>query len=119
MLTDKSLPFILRVALALTMIVIGARASEARYACAIIATPDGFVALRKEPSARSQEIAKMKPQEMVGLLHPDTEDIVRSGDWLYVRWYPGTRRTEDHIPDIDDTKAISGWVKDSLITCFE
>lgn len=93
--------------------------SEARYACAVVKSKDGFVSLRQGPSARHPEIARMKPQELVGLLHPDRDDIVRSGDWLFVRWYPGTRRTADHIPAIDESKARAGWVRDRLIDCFE
>jgi hypothetical protein len=93
--------------------------SDARYACAVKKTKDGFVSLRQGPSHRHPQIAWMKPQELVGLLHPDRDDVVRSGDWLFVRWYPDTRRTADHIPDADETKARAGWVRDSLIDCFE
>ena len=93
--------------------------SAARYACAVVRTPDGFVALRKGPSPREPVIGRMKAQELVGLLHPDRDDIVRSGDWLFVRWYPGTRRTPDHTPDVDEAKAQTGWVRDKLIDCFE
>jgi hypothetical protein len=93
--------------------------SDARYACAVKKTKDGFVSLRQGPSHRQSEIARMKPQELVGLLHPDRDDIVRSGDWLFVRWYPDTRRTADHIPDADETRARTGWVRDRLIDCFE
>ncbi len=82
-------------------------------------TADGFVSLRQGPSARHPEVARMKPQELVGLLHPDRDDIVRSGDWLFVRWYPGTRRTADHIPAADAAKARTGWVRDKLLDCFE
>lgn len=93
--------------------------SEARYACAVKRTADGYVALRQGPSARHAEVARMRPQELVGLLHPDRDDIVRSGDWLFVRWYPGTRRTASHMPAVDESKARTGWVRDRLIDCFE
>jgi hypothetical protein len=107
--------------MAIAVLVAGAAVTtaEARYACAVIKTRDGYVSLRQGPSARRPEIARMKPQELVGLLHPDREDIVRSGDWLFVRWYPNTRRTADHIPDADEKTAIAGWVRDKLIDCFE
>lgn len=94
-------------------------ATEARYACAVVRTADGFVALRQGPSERQRMIARMKAQELVGLLHPDRDDIVRSGDWLFVRWYPGTRRTADHIPDVTEAQGRTGWVRDKLIDCFE
>ncbi len=105
--------------LAIFIAALGAAPSHARYACAVIKTTDGFVSLRKGPSPRDAEVAKMKPQELVGLLHPGRDDIVRKGDWLFVRWYPGTRRTADHTPDVDESKGRSGWVRDKLIDCFE
>lgn len=108
-----------RLATALSLIVAVSTPTEARYACAVVKTADGFVTLRQGPSARHPEVAKMKPREFVGLLHPDRDDIVRSGNWLFVRWYPGTRRTADHIPDVDESKAQVGWVRDKLIDCFE
>lgn len=106
--------------IALSLATVAATPSEARYACAVKGTADGYVALRKGPSARHPLVGKMKRQEMVGLLHPpDYEAIVSQGDWLFVRWSPGTRRTSDHIPEVDESKQISGWVRDKLIDCFE
>lgn len=105
--------------LAASLAFLAATPSHARYACAVIKTADGFVSLRKGPSARDAELGRMKPQELVGLLHPGSDDIVRKGDWLFVRWYPGTRRTPDHTPDVDEAKAQTGWVRDKLIDCFE
>jgi hypothetical protein len=94
--------------------------AQSRYACAVKRTADGYVALRQGPSARHPEVGKMKPQEFVGLLHPpDYNDIVRKGDWLFVRWSPGTRRTADSIPNVDEAKQIAGWVRDKLIDCFD
>lgn len=112
--------FVLR-ALIVALFAIGASTpSEARYACAVKRTLEGHVALRQGPSARHPEVGKMKPQEMVGLLHPpDYENIVRKGDWLFVRWSPGVRRTSDSIPKVDEAKQIAGWVRDILIDCFE
>ncbi len=94
-------------------------AAEARYNCAVKRTPDGFVALRHGPSTQHAMVAKMRPQEMVYLLDPVTEEIVRSGDWLKVRWFPGTRRTEWTMPAGDEAKARWGWVRDRLLNCFE
>ena len=104
---------------AMALLVVATATAEARYACAVKRTSDGFVALRDGPSTRHAVNARMRPQEMVGLLHPDKEEIVRSGDWLFVRWYPGTRRTEFLMPDGNETTARSGWVHDRLIDCFE
>jgi hypothetical protein len=104
---------------ALAIIAAATAPAEARYACAVMRTPDGFVALREGPSARHKMLAQMRHQELVSLLHADKEEIVRSGDWLFVRWYPGTRRTAMHIPTGDESKARAGWVRDRLIDCFE
>jgi hypothetical protein len=107
-------------ALALTATLACATPGQARYACAVERTADGFVALRSGPSAAHGAVARMRPQELVGLLHPpDFEEVVRSGRWLYVRHYPGTRRTAGHIPEIREEDARLGWVHDRLIDCFE
>jgi hypothetical protein len=108
-----------RLAMVLALLTLASRPSVARYACAVVKTSDGFVSLREGPSTRHREIGKMLPHELVGLLHPDRDDIVRSGDWLLVRWYPGTRRTASQIPDVDETKSRTGWVRDKLLNCFE
>ncbi len=94
-------------------------AAQARYNCAVQRTPDGFVALREGPSTSHAMIARMRPQEMVHLLDPKTEEIVRNGDWLRVRWFPGTRRTEDSMPTGTEATARWGWVRDRLLNCFE
>ncbi len=105
--------------LAVSFLAVVTTAANARYACAVNKTPDGFVALRDGPSSKHKRLAKMRPLEMVGLLHPDKDDIVRSGNWLYVRWYPGTRRTAFEMPDVNEATARAGWVNDRLIDCFE
>ena len=110
---------LLRLTLTLCLSLAATVPSEARYACAVLRTPDGYVSLRQGPSTRHPEIGRMRAQELVGLLHPDRDDIVRSGDWLFVRWYPNTRRTATSIPDVDEAKARTGWVRDKLIDCFE
>ena len=104
---------------ALALLAAASTMAEARYACAVKQTPDGFVALREGPSTRHRIVARMKPHELVGIMHPETEDLKRSGDWLWGRWYPGTRRTAFHIPDGNPATAREGWVYDRLINCFE
>ncbi len=88
-------------------------AAEARYNCAVVRTSDGFVALRHGPSTQHGMVAKMRPQEMVHLLDPVTEEIVRSGDWLRVRWFPGTRRTEDSMPS--GNEATARWAGCAIV----
>lgn len=104
---------------ALVLLVAASTMAEARYACAVKRTPDGFVALREGPSTRHKVVARMRPHELVGIMHPETEDLKRSGDWLWGRWHPGTRRTADHIPEGNEATAREGWVYDRLIHCFE
>lgn len=94
--------------------------AEARYACAVKRTSDGFVALREGPSPRHTMIARMRPQELVGLLHPDRgDDVVSQGNWFFATWYPGTRRTAFEIPAMNAATARTGWVNYSLLDCFE
>lgn len=112
-------PYQLFLALVVAAVLSAPSPAAARYACAVKPTSDGFVALRGGPSTGHPVIARMRAHELVGLLHPDKEEIVRSGDWLFVRWYPGARRTADVIPDMDESKARAGWVRDRLINCFE
>jgi hypothetical protein len=104
---------------ALTLLVAATATAEARYACAVKRTPDGFVALREGPSASHKMVARMRPQEMVHIMHPETEDVKRSGDWLWARWFPGTKRTAFHTPTGDERTARTGWVYDRLFNCFE
>ena len=90
----------------------------ARYNCGVKATSDGFVALRKGPGARHKQIARMKKGEIAGLLHPpDHEKVIRKGKWTYVRYNPGTQFQK--TAKVDDRKAVSGWVHESLLECHE
>ncbi len=105
---------------ALLCFLISGAVAEANYACAVKRSSDGFVALRDGPSAKHSLVARMKPQELVGLLHPpDYTDIVQEGNWVLARWYPGTKRTAMHVPEMDESKSRSGWVNKRLIDCFE
>lgn len=90
----------------------------ARYTCGVKPTPDGFVALRKGPGIRFKLIARMKKGEIAGLLHPPGyEKIVRKGKWIFVRYNRGTQFQKS--VNVDDNKAISGWVHGSLLECHE
>jgi len=109
----------LKITAPLLLLLTATSVAEARYNCAVKSTPDGFVALREGPSTRHAMIARMRAQEMALLLHPDREEIVRSGDWLYVRWHPGTHRTAFTMPAGNDATARSGWVRDRLLDCFD
>lgn len=109
----------LRIAIPALMLFAATASAEAHYACAVKRTSDGFVALREGPSAKHKIVARMKAPELVGIMHPETEDIKQSGDWVWGRWYPGTRRTAFHVPDGDERTAREGWVHRSLINCFD
>jgi hypothetical protein len=117
--SETETPAMLRIVAPTLLLLAATSVAEARYNCAVKRTPDGFVALREGPSTRHAVLARMRPQEMVGLLDPVTEEIVREGDWLRVRWHPGTRRTAFHMPAGNETTARSGWVRDRLLDCFE
>lgn len=111
----SALRFTLAAGLALALI----HPAEARYACAVKRTSDGFVALREGPGVKHPVVGRMKPHELVGIMHPETEDIKREGDWIWGLWYPGTRRTAMDTPDVSKIKGRPGWVRDRLIDCFE
>ncbi len=94
------------------------QAAQARYACEVKRTADGFVALREGPGAASKMKARMKRGELVGLLHPpDFENLVRKGDWLFVIYYPGVKHVDLPKTDTHKAKSINGWVHDRLIDC--
>lgn len=103
---------------AAAMILFSAGEAQARYNCGVKRTADGFVALRDSPSPAGKLITRMKPGELVGLLHPPKyEDIVRKGRWLFVRYVPGSNINRAN--DADHDKAIPGWVNDALLNCHE
>jgi hypothetical protein len=105
-------------ALALSTMALAPQEASARYNCAVKSTKDGFVALREGPAASSKLIARMKKDEIVGLLHPpDYENLVRKGNWIYVRYVPGSVFDEANKADYD--KAIPGWVNGRLLDCHE
>jgi hypothetical protein len=54
--------------------------SFATTECSVKKTPDGFVALRKEPSQKAPIIARLKPKDVV-LISSEHEP---SGRWIYV-----------------------------------
>ncbi len=103
---------------ALILLAAATGAAEAHYACAVKRTPDGFVALREGPGVSHRMVARMRPQELVGIMHPDTQDIKQEGDWVWGEWFPGTRRSAFHVPKGDEKTAKRGWVNYRLIDCF-
>lgn len=91
---------------------------QARYTCGVKKTADGFVALRDSPSPAGKLITRMKPGELVGLLHPpDHEKLIRKGNWIFVRYVPGSNINKAN--DADHDKAIPGWVNNDLLICHE
>ena len=104
--------------LALAILMFAPQSASARYNCAVKATKDGFVALREGPSTSGKLIARMKKDELVGLLHPpDYENLVRRGNWIFVRYVPGALFVNANKADHD--KAIPGWVNNDLLVCHE
>jgi len=90
----------------------------ARYNCGVKKTADGFVALRAAPSPQAKLITRMKPGELVGLLHPPNYDNpVHQGNWTFVRYVPGSNIDKPNGANHD--KGIPGWVNNALLNCHE
>lgn len=90
--------------------------ASARYLCEALPTDDGFVALRSAPSPKGFVITRMRPGNAIRLLHPpDYDDLVRSGSWLFVAYFPGV----SDIPDEARDEGVRGWVAERLLDCGE
>lgn len=84
------------------------RPAAATYVCAVMASPDGFVALRDAPSPRAKEIMRAKPGHAVVILQKPNGDQITQGSWHRVFYYPG-----DVIPEKSDPaykKGREGWM---------
>jgi hypothetical protein len=89
---------------------------SAGYLCDVKPTDDGFVALRAAPSPKGFVITRMRPGNAINLLHPpDYDDLVRSGSWLFVAYFPSV----SDIPDEARDEAVRGWVAERLLDCGE
>jgi len=61
-------------------------------------------------------ITRMRPGNAISLLHPpDYEKLVRSGNWLFVAYFPGVSQA----PDPAVNEGVSGWVADRFLDCGE
>jgi hypothetical protein len=90
--------------------------ASARYLCEALPTDDGFVALRAAPSPKGFVITRMRPGNAISLLHPPGyDDLVRSGSWLFVAYFPSV----SDIPDEARDEAVRGWVAERLLDCGE
>lgn len=106
-------------ALALAAGLVASSGAAEAYSCAVKPSRDGFAALRGGPSTSHPIIARMRAPELLDLMDPTTEDVVRRGDWVFVRYYPGSRRTPDATTGVVESRVREGWVHDSLVNCFQ
>jgi len=100
------------VAAALALVSAGGARAEIFNVCSVMATPDGFVALRDSPSLSGQLLAKMHPGEIVVIEVKDGR-LVRSGGWARVSHYPGEAMPNPGEPGYEKVKR--GWAKDRLV----
>jgi hypothetical protein len=76
--------------------------------CMVLASADGFVALRSTPSATGLLVARTKPGEAVIIQKSATGNQITSGAWLRVLHFPGDVLPETSDPDY--RKVRSGWM---------
>lgn len=77
--------------------------AEATYVCAVMKSPDGFVALRDAPSTGGRLIVRAKEGQAVVIQQNDNGDQIANGPWLRVFHFPG-----DVIPAKTDPQYKAG-----------
>jgi hypothetical protein len=103
------MPLAAGVALALSAS--GAQA-EVFSVCSVMPTPDGFVALRDNPSPAGGLIARMHAGE-IAVIDVKGGRFVQSGGWLKISHYPGEVFPNPGDPEYRKVKR--GWVKSKLV----
>ena len=81
--------------------------------CEVKETPDGFVAVRAQPSAKGALVAKARPGQMVEIVTMRNGQPRSSGDWVRVRHYPGETIPDKGEPGFKDVR--EGWMYRRLI----
>lgn len=101
---------------AATVVALGLAASPAmalNAVCEVLPTSDGFAALRAGPSADARLIARMKTGHSVHLRARNQGEIIRSGPWTQVIYWPNG---ELYIPSQPEFRTGRiGWVAQRLI----
>ncbi len=102
--------------LAAATLAMGLAASPARaitVVCEVLPTPDGFAALRAGPSAEARLIARMRTGHGIRLRARNQGDVIRSGPWTQVLYWPDGSLYEPTQPEYRTAKI--GWVAQRLI----
>lgn len=81
--------------------------AHATYVCDIQRTPDGFVALRANPSPEATLLARMRPGQMVRLGERS------SGAWRQVTYWAGGQVPTEN--DAAHRQGRRGWVHGQLL----
>ena len=84
-----------------------ARATEF---CGIRKTPDGFIALRAEATAKGKLVARMKPGDEVML----NNIVEEKNGWTRVYWWKGGRFHGQTVKGIESADG-QGWVNGKLL----
>ncbi len=84
-----------------------ARATEF---CGIRKTPDGFIALRAEATAKGKLVARMKPGDEVML----NNIVEEKNGWARVYWWKGGRFHGQTVKGIESADG-QGWVNSKLL----
>ncbi len=81
--------------------------------CEVLPTSDGFAALRAGPSADARMIARMKTGHSVHLRARNQGEVIRSGPWTQVIYWPNG---ELYLPSQPEFRTGQiGWVAQRLI----
>jgi len=86
-------------------------AAQATAFCDIPSMPDGFLALRDQPSAKGKLVARMKEGDEVML---NTTVADRNG-WTRVYWWKGGRFNDDGSFKGSGKASGQGWVSGKLL----
>ena len=89
---------------------LGAGAALATEFCDIKQTPDEFIALRAEPSAKGKLVARMKPGDEVML----NNIVAEKNGWTRVYWWKGGRFQGQTVKGIERADG-QGWVNSRLL----
>lgn len=90
------------------LLALTAAPASANFVCDFLPMPDGFVALRAEPSAQAPLIARIEPGHIVLLLLGSPA----SGEWRQVTHWPDGRVPEETEPRFREGRR--GWVERRL-----
>jgi hypothetical protein len=92
---------------------LGPSPAHAVFACTVMPSPDGFVALRDAPSVKGKLVTRATPGHVVIILQKPNGDPVSSGSWHRVLYYPGEAMPEKTDPAYKQVR--EGWMHKSFV----